>query len=280
VRNRVPPQDESELIARLRKRLEREKTARAEAEAIAETATAELYALNRMKTEFIATVSHELRTPLTSILGFAASLKRRELQERKELVEEAIDAIARNAERLHALIEQILSTSLFQVPDQDVRLTNFDFRVLTENLFEELDLRGCRLVLDVQEDLPRLDSDPAMVKQILVNLVDNAVKFSPPGGTCTLGAKADSNTFRFWVEDNGSGISPDHVKHIFEPFWQADSSTTRQVGGVGLGLHLARLIAQVLGGDIQVESEPNVRTRFSVVLRTRSSHQFGAASTG
>jgi signal transduction histidine kinase len=276
----MPPPDESELIARLRKRLEREKAARAEAEAIAETATAELYALNRMKTEFIATVSHELRTPLTSILGFASSLKRTELQQRSDLMAEAIDAIERNAERLHALIEQILSTSLFQMPDQDVHLISFDFREVVEGVLEELDLRGCEFVLDIQDDLPRMESDPMMLRQILMNLIDNAVKFSPPGGTCSVGARSESKAFTFWVEDHGLGIHPDQVEHVFEPFWQADSSTTRQVGGVGLGLHLARLMAQVLGGDIEIESEPNVRTRVSVVLRARSTHQFGAASAG
>lgn len=259
---------EESLVQRLRKRLERERRARIEAESIAETVTRELYALNRMKTEFIATVSHELRTPLTAIVGFTESLRRRELAQHQEIQREALEAIARNAERLQRIVNQLLSTSLFQTPDTEVRLGGFDFAEIAEAELSSRQRGKIALEVEIPQNLPSVVSDRMMVAQILSNLVDNAMKFSPDGGTVRIGAKVEGGVLRFWVQDEGIGMTPQEVEHVFEPFWQADTSLTRKFGGMGLGLHIARLITHILGGEITITSSPGRGSKFEVAIRS------------
>jgi signal transduction histidine kinase len=105
-----------------------------------------------------------------------------------------------------------------------------------------------------------------MVGHILANLLGNAIKYSPSGTATTVGARTDARWFRFWVADQGVGMTSDQLEHIFEPFWQADSSLTRETGGVGLGLYLVTLLITALKGEISVESEPGKGTRFTVRL--------------
>lgn len=270
----------NDLIATLKKRLERERRARHEAERIAETVTGELYALNRMKAEFISLVSHELRTPLTAILGFTRSLGRAELRADEKVLVDALEAIERNAERLRSLVDQLLSSSLFQQFDSPVQLEAIDFRELAERVCSEIGLRRVTLELDIDPSMPTVLSDPLMLAQVLRSLVDNAAKFSPGGGRCTVGARVEDSTLQFWVQDQGIGMGRDQIDHVFEPFWQADPSTTRRFGGVGLGLHLARRIVHILGGDISVESEAGKGTRFMVSVRAGARAAGGEAEVG
>lgn len=263
----------NDLVERLRKRLEREQRARQEAERIAESAGAELYALNQMKSQFISIVSHELRTPLTAIVGFAQYLNRSELA-REPRAQEAIAALERNALRLQSLVDEILTTSLFQHFDTNVQLRRVHFADLVNRVLEQLDTGKLEVRMDVGADLV-VDSDPDLLAQILRNLVHNAVKFSPDGGLCVIGASADGSVLSFWVQDEGIGIAPSQIEHVFEPFWQADSSFTRRFAGVGLGLHVARRICQILGGDIVAASEPGKGSRFTATLRIGSAGRAG-----
>jgi signal transduction histidine kinase len=259
----------NDLIAQLRRRLERERSARLQAEGIAERVTRTLYDLNRMKTDFISTVSHEFRTPLTVIIGCARSLDRPEIAADPALRTELLRRIDDQAGRLHGMVEQILESSLLQRGEAEARIEPFDFHALAEDLAAAVRHNDVNVVIDTPTGLPFLVNDPNIVGHILKNLLDNAVKFSKPGGRCTLGARLEGSTFRFWVADEGVGMTPEELEHVFEPFWQADSSASRQFQGVGIGLHVVKLLTGVLGGRITVESELGSGTSFSVALPAR-----------
>ncbi len=253
--------------ARLQRRLDRERRAREEAESIAETATRELYALNQMKSEFVTIVSHELRTPIAAISGFATTLRREEVRANRALMEEVLDAINRNAGRLNRLVDQLLSASVMQLPGQEVHMERFAFRDVVEQVLADIDHGKVSIELEVAADLPDLETDPKLVRYLLTNLLDNAVKFSPDGGVCTIGAGLETTRFLFWVEDEGVGMTAEQAERAFEPFWQADSSVRRRFGGLGLGLHMTKLIAHLIGAEVSVRSDPGQGSRFEVRIR-------------
>lgn len=264
----MPAGESSELIRALQRRLERERKARQEAESIAETVTREVYVLNRIRSDFLATVSHELRTPLTALIGFVETLKRREIADDVQIRADVVERMARQLRRLHRLIEQLLSTNLLQGPELDYAPKSLEFAELVDEIVSDTDFGEMTVELDIPDDLPTLVTDPNMMATILGNLVDNAVKFSPEGGEVRIGARVDLTGFTFWVEDQGIGMDAEEIASAFDPFWQADASTTRRFGGVGLGLHLVKLILQLLGGEIAVESAKGSGTKFTVSLRS------------
>ncbi|MGH9196624.1 MAG: sensor histidine kinase [Acidimicrobiia bacterium] len=256
------------LIRALRRRLERERKARLEAESIAESVTREIYVLNQIKTEFIATVSHELRTPLTALIGFAETLKREEIADDAQIRADVIERMGRQLRRLHRLIEQLLSTNLLQSPEMEFAPNTVEFADLASEIISDTDFGSLNVELGIPDGLPTLLTDPNMIGTIFGNLIDNAVKFSPDGGTVTIGARAERTSFIFWVHDEGIGMQAEEIARAFEPFWQADASSTRKFGGVGLGLHLVRLITQLLGGEVTIESEKGKGTKVTVTLRS------------
>src|SRR5882724_7457505 len=225
--------------------LERESNARASAEES-----------NRLKDEFLATVSHELRTPLTAILGWSRMLESGSLT--KDMTDRAIETISRNARSQAQIIDDILDVS----------------RIITGNLY--LDLQPIELapVIEAAINVVRptaeakgiqietaFDSDPAVVsgdanrfQQVIWNLVSNAVKFTPSTGRVTVSLHQTDTEVQITVTDTGRGISADFLPFVFDRFRQADSTTTRQHGGLGLGLAIARHIVEIHGGTIRADS--------------------------
>jgi signal transduction histidine kinase len=226
--------------------------------------------LDRMKSEFISTASHEMRTPLTTIIGFAKSLQQPEFVEDSEMRKEFLGRMERQGDRLLNLVDQLLHTARLEGRETEPKRAPFDFAVLAEEVAAGLDHKGVAIKFDLPDDLPSLVSDRDMVSHILANLLGNAVKYSPPETVCTVGARASGDRFQFWVRDQGIGLSPEQLEHVFEPFWQADSSLTRETGGVGLGLYLVKLLITALKGEISVESEVGKGARFTVMLRSGS----------
>lgn len=267
--------DAADLVAVLRRRLDRERKARVEAEGIAESVTRELYVLNNIKSQFVSTVSHELRTPLAVLIGFAETLKREEVANDEKLRTDLIERISRQALRLNRLIEQILSTSLLQSPDLDLNPQPIHFDRLVDRVLGKVEAENVVIQKAFPGDLPAVVVDAELFEKVVLSLVDNAVKFSPGGGLVTIGAAAEAGSFIFWVEDQGIGMTEQEIQHAFEPFWQADPSTTRRFGGVGLGLHLVRLVARLLGGEVAVESRKGVGSKFVVSLRSGASKSAG-----
>jgi len=211
---------------------------------------------NRLKDEFLATVSHELRTPLTAILGWSRLLEEGSLDD--QVANQAIESIRRNAKAQARIIDDILDVS----------------RIITGNLFFELypvelapvieaainavrptaDAKGVRIDMEFDSAPLVVSGDANRLQQVIWNLISNAVKFTENGGRVTLGLHQVRSSVEIKVADTGQGISPEFLPYVFDRFRQADSTTTRQHGGLGLGLAIARHLVEIHGGTIRAES--------------------------
>ena len=222
----------------------------------------------RTKSQFLANMSHELRTPLNAVLGLT------DLTLRTDLGDEQKKNLTRVKEQAYSLldmVEDVLDVSRMEAARLEILVAPFDPRVLLEKTVEDFRARaeskGLRLDLELDEGLPaQVRGDAALVKKVIGNLLDNAVKFTDEG-SITVRAESDSRSgLAFMVEDTGIGIPPDQLGHIFDSFTQVDSSTTRRYGGSGLGLAICRQITESMGGNIGVGSRPGRGTRFTVWL--------------
>jgi PAS domain S-box-containing protein len=234
--------------------------------------TMELSFANRAKDEFLANMSHELRTPLNAILGLSESL----LEQRRGLLNErqvqSVELIASSGKHLLSLINDILEVSKIEAGKLDLHVDIVSVKELCTsslNFIKELALKKLISVnYTCEESISTLEADPQRVKQILINLLNNAVKFTPERGR--VGLEVSTNAVRdrilFSVTDTGIGIAQEDLKKLFTPFTQLDSSLARQYAGTGLGLSLVRKLAEAHGGSVEVESEVGKGSRFTVVL--------------
>lgn len=227
----------------------------------------ELRALNRMKGEFVAVVSHELRTPVTALMGYAKTLRQEEFAKDEAVREEFLERMERQADRLLRLVENLLTASNLENNRLPVAIGRVLFEDLVREVVEGLANDADRVEADVPSDLPVLLTDRQVLSRVLQNLMDNALKYSPDGSPCELGARADGEDWIvFWVRDHGIGIPDDELPKIFDRFYQVDSSSTRTFRGAGLGLSLVQDLLRHLGGTIEVDSAPGEGSRFTVHL--------------
>lgn len=232
---------------------------------------ADLQAAHAVKDEFLATLSHELRTPLNVVLGHARMLRQR--PEPPESVSRAAAIVERNAVAQMRMVEDLLDVQRVLRGGIPIAREAFDVTGLVYDLVESLQpqalLKGQRLVVDL---VPlAMEGDRTRVQQALWNLLTNALKFTGEGGTVTVSARETDGQVELQVVDDGAGIPPEFLPHLFEPFRQADMSTTRRHGGLGLGLAIVRSIAHAHGGSIGVETrsadaEAGRGTRFTLRL--------------
>jgi signal transduction histidine kinase len=243
---------------------------------------AELRRLNQMQSDFLAVASHELRTPLTAILGYAKTLQRPEFEDDPVARREFLAAMERQGDRLFRLVANLLSAAKVESRDAALEASTFGFRELAEEVREGFHHSRGRIELTVGPDLPPIECDRDRAAEILANLLDNALKYSPDDTPVEVGATALDGHLRFWVADHGIGIDPADLDRIFDRFYQTDQSSTRRYGGVGLGLHLVKQVAQTLGGTVEVESAPGVGSTFTVTLplRLRPEARQGEARNG
>ncbi|MEO8481115.1 MAG: ATP-binding protein [Acidobacteriota bacterium] len=229
-------------------------TRRKEAELARLTAAEEA---SRLKDEFLATLSHELRTPLNAILGWVQMLKAGGLTPRD--AEQAIDVIGRNARLQAHLIEDILDVSRIITGkleiDHDIVPLGQVLDAVLAGILPAAGAKRIAVSKDVPEDLPPIEGDRKRLQQIFGNVLSNALKFTPEGGTIAIRATAGPDTVELVVRDSGSGIAPEFLPYVFDRFRQADSRSTRRHGGLGLGLAIARHLMQLHGGIIAAESE-------------------------
>jgi CheY-like chemotaxis protein len=224
---------------------------------------------NEAKSHFLANMSHEIRTPMTAIMGYADLLLDPGLSPEARV--DFVNTIRRNGEHLLALINDILDLSKIEAGKMTVeRVSMSPFAVLDDVmklLRPRAESGGITLAHEIREPVPSaITSDPTRLRQILINLVGNAIKFTEKGGVkvCMWYDQRETPMLRFDVIDTGIGMSPEQLERLFRPFTQADSSMSRRFGGTGLGLTISRQFAQMLGGGIEVESKLGEGTRFGV----------------
>jgi signal transduction histidine kinase len=225
----------------------------------------ELREANLIKDQFVAVASHELRTPVTAIVGSLITAQTAADQQDTATSAEMLGRALRQANRLSQLTQNLLTVSAVERGKTDLSLSSFPFGPVVRDALEALG-DASQFRVEIPQDLPYLTSDRTALQRILVNLLDNAVKFSPGTRTAELGARAADDSVTFWVRDYGIGIPEGEVGRIFDRFYQVDSSSTRPYGGIGLGLSVVKDLLKELGGTIEVTSWPGEGSMFTVSL--------------
>jgi PAS domain S-box-containing protein len=229
-------------------------------------------AANQSKSRFLANMSHEIRTPMTAILGYADMLLEPGISSQRR--NQIVHTIRRNGDHLLRLINDILDISKIEAGRLEVERVALDPRRIIEEVASLMNVRAVEKQIEFhvlfQGRIPEsIQGDPTRLRQILVNLTANAIKFTSRGSVrlearCDLDASTDRARLVVDVVDSGVGIRPDQMERLFKPFSQADASTTRNFGGTGLGLAISKRLAEQLGGDIDVASAVGVGSRFSL----------------
>ena len=224
---------------------------------------------NQAKSTFLATVSHEIRTPMNGVLGMIDVLERTPLSADQR---DALGTVRYSASSLLRIIDDILDFSKIEAGKLDLECIELSTVELIEGAAETLApqaaAKGIRLSAYVDADVPeRVIGDPLRLQQILFNLLGNALKFTEQGSVRLAMETAGEGLLRIRVVDTGIGLTAEQRQRLFQPFVQADSTTTRRFGGTGLGLSIVRRLAEAMRGDVTVESEPGVGSTFSVTVR-------------
>jgi signal transduction histidine kinase/CheY-like chemotaxis protein len=231
-----------------------------------EQARAEAEAANRAKSEFLAAMSHEIRTPLNGVLGMAQAMSAAELAPDQR---ERVDVIRHSGEALLAVLNDILDISKVEAGKLEIEQVEFDLaevlRGVSDTFSPLATQRGLRLSVELGGAEGVYRGDPTRVRQIVSNLVSNALKFTPTGAIRVI-AVLEAHALRLQVADTGIGMTPEVAASIFGKFVQADASTTRRYGGTGLGLAICRELAVLMGGSIDVASAPGKGSVFTIRL--------------
>ena len=233
-----------------------------------EAALARLTEFNQLKANFVANISHELRTPLTHIKGYNALLLEGTLGSLSNDQQEAVRVTAGSIARLEGLINDLISYAAAARGELTVNLRPVALGTVAAQVLERSRPKAARrrvnLETDIPLDLPLISADEEKITWLLLQLLDNGIKFTPSGGRVVIAAGADEHRVNIHVRDTGIGIPQDRLEDIFEPFRQLDGSSTRRAGGTGLGLALVRRIVDAHGASIEVASQVGRGSQFSM----------------
>lgn len=225
----------------------------------------EIVKKEQLKNDFISSVSHELRTPLTSIKGWAITLQNENFQQ-KDMLNDGLNIIAKESDRLTRMVEELLDLSKFvsarvKLNPEDVNLFN-----LCEHLRKQLTPRAVRenidFTVDCPENIPNIYADANRLKQLFINILDNAFNFNHPGGYVRFQAEFQDGDFKFAISDSGCGIGADELPMIKEKFFKGKSSSSKN----GIGLSICEEIVNLMGGRLEIESELNTGTDVIIIL--------------
>jgi len=222
--------------------------------------------LDHLKSEFISIASHELRTPLAILLAYASILEEEITGQSKEY----LDQVVESAMQLKAIIDEMVSLRRLDTGETQVEITEVSITPIVESLLEEFgplaERKEIHLEVDLPEKLPPVRSDAQVLRLILSNLLSNAIKFTPEGGAVRLFAREERDRLLLGISDTGPGIPPQDLERIFERFYQVENSLRREHGGIGLGLSIAKEMAELIDGRIWAESELGKGSTFYLSL--------------
>jgi signal transduction histidine kinase len=227
-------------------------------------------ALEQMRQDLVATVSHELRTPLAAIYGSALTLRRPDLTLDEPLREKLLDVIAEESSRLADIVNDLLLASQLDAGTLQVTIERCDVRELVKGAIDSARTHlpdSVRLEFEEpQSEIPPVAADEAQLRQVVANLIDNAVKYSPEGGDVSIRLEAANRSVRFSIADQGLGVPATEQSRIFEKFYRLDPAMTRGIGGTGLGLYICRELLRRIEGRIWVEPNDDRGSVFHVEL--------------
>ncbi len=232
--------------------------------------------LEDMRSEFITNISHELRTPLTSIRGFVETLLSGAVEDPGTTLR-FLEIIDKETERITGLLDELLNLSRIEERRavhrwQPVQLLENIGRV-KDMFLPRIQEKNLDLAVEAPPELPAVYGDPDMLTQVLINLVDNAVKYTPAGGKITVRALVEEADIKVAVEDTGVGIPPESLPRVFERFYRVDKARSRELGGIGIGLAIVKHIIKVHGGKTHVESKVGKGSVFSFTLPIEKDRQ-------
>ena len=225
--------------------------------------------VEKMRRDFVANVSHELRTPLSIFRGYLETLLDDPHQPPGEMLR-ILEIMERHSDRLNALVEDVLSLARLESPGMELNLSEIELPEFLHGIMRDWEKRFAakklKSHLNFPGTLPHLEADETRLQELIYNLLDNAVKYSKPGGTVFLRAESEGNSVRISVADEGAGIPPEDLPRIFERFYRADKSRSSEQSGTGLGLSIVKHIAQLHGGSVDAKSEVGKGATITVTL--------------
>ncbi len=226
-------------------------------------------AADRVKSAFLATMSHELRTPLNSIIGFTGILLQGLAGPLNDEQRKQLSMVQASSRHLLALINDVLDISKIEAGELTLSVTSFDLRPSIEKVVRMVaplaDKKGLSITLDLADGVGTVLADERRLEQVVLNLLNNAVKFTEKGGL-RVACRGEADDWVISVADTGIGIDPQAIEEIFRPFHQLDKGTTRSYEGTGLGLSISRRLVEMMGGSIEVQSHPGKGSTFTVRL--------------
>jgi two-component system phosphate regulon sensor histidine kinase PhoR len=229
----------------------------------------ELRRLEKIRQDFVANVSHELRTPIASIKGYAETLLEGALED-KDNAKEFISIIYHDSNRLATLINDLLDLSKIESGKMKMSFVALDPVSLIKSAVKVIEnqakAKSIALKFDIPTSLPKIMVDETRFSQVMINLLDNAIKYSSERGSTTISAKIVDNALQIDISDTGLGISEKDLPRIFERFYRVDKARSRELGGTGLGLSIVKHVVQAHGGQVWVKSELGLGSTFSFTI--------------